>query len=107
MNKGIAKLEYMLLTRLYCVQPLSKLPRPTLAMVVLGYSSMPDSMLTIPYEEDSETGMGRWWVNWVLRAGSEPRSDSGYEERKASSRSYMAFFSDVGELIVWQHKKHF
>lgn len=59
MNKGIAKLEYMLLTRLYCVQPLSKLPRPTLAMVVLGYSSMPDSMLTIPYEEDSETGMGQ------------------------------------------------
>lgn len=28
-------------------------------MAVLGYSSMPDSMLTIPYEEDSETGMGQ------------------------------------------------
>lgn len=49
----------MLLTRLYCVQLLSKLPRPTLAMAVLECSSMPDNMLTIPYEEDSETGMGQ------------------------------------------------
>lgn len=46
-----------MLTRLYCVQSLSKLPRQTLAMAVLDCSSMPDNMATIPSKEDSETGV--------------------------------------------------